>query len=124
MTKRVLVVDDEAAIRDLLALILEGEGYEVACATDGLDALRVARDTPHDAILLDLKMPGIDGAEFARRYRRSGGHAPIVVITAARAAEDQVADIDLCGYLGKPFELQALLDAVHACVAPMAPAAR
>lgn len=122
--KTILVVDDEQPIRELLTLILEGEGYKVACAADGNEALRVANSTAHDAILLDLKMPGMDGTEFAKRYRLTGGHAPIVVITAARAAESEAAEVDLCAYLAKPFELQVLLDSVKACTQPLVAAAR
>jgi DNA-binding response OmpR family regulator len=121
--KTILVVDDEQPIRELLTLILEGEGYEVACAADGYEALRLANRRRHDAIILDLKMPGMDGTEFAKRYRATGGHAPIVVITAARGEEEKAAEVDLCGYLAKPFELQALLDSVRAC-APLPSAAR
>lgn len=125
MKRTILVVDDEQPIRELLTLILEGEGYGVACAADGHDALRVANTTAHDVILLDLKMPGMDGTQFARHYRKAGGSAPIIVITAARGAEDEAAEIDLCSYLAKPFELQALLDSVSACTEPpVASAAR
>lgn len=125
MKKRtILVVDDEQPIRELLTLILEGEGYAVACAADGDEALRLANSTAHDMVLLDLKMPGMDGTEFARRYRSAGGHAPIVVITAARGIEDEVAEVDLCAYLAKPFELQSLLESVRSCTQPLAGAAR
>ena len=90
---------------------------------DGNEALALAKRTAHDAILLDLKMPGMDGTEFARRYRAAGGHAPIVVITAARGMEEEVAQVDLCAYLSKPFELQTLLETVNAC-APLSTAVR
>jgi DNA-binding response OmpR family regulator len=96
-------------------VILEGEGYEVVCAGDGEEGLRVANRTRHDAILLDLKMPVMDGTEFARRYRASGGGKPIVVITAAREPEEKAAEMDPCAYLAKPFELQSLIESIRAC---------
>jgi len=124
MKRRILVVDDEQTIRELLTIILEGEGYEVACAAEGAEALRLTRTTAHDVILLDLKMPDMDGPEFARRYRAAGGRAPILVITAMRAAETEAASIERSIYLAKPFELQALLDSVKACLEPTAAPAR
>ncbi len=63
----VLVVDDEPAIRDLLTLILEGDGYEVRHASDGAEALLAAERQPPDVILLDMSLPGVDGAEVARQ---------------------------------------------------------
>jgi len=120
----ILVVDDEEPIRELLTLILEAEGYGVACAADGNEALLVAERTAHDVILLDLKMPGMDGTDFAKRYRGGGGRAPIIVITAARGLEEEAAEVDLCAYLAKPFELQALLDSVRTCTQPPGVAAR
>lgn len=115
MSKTILVVDDEHDIRELLRTTLEDEGYRVLCATDGEDGLRVAGGARHDAIVLDLKMPVMDGAEFARRYRGSGGSAPIVVITAQHGAEEQAADLDICAYLSKPFELEVLIDGIRSC---------
>ncbi len=119
----VLVVDDEDAIRDLLTLILEGEGYEVRLASNGEEALVAAERQPPDVILLDIKMPGMSGVEFAQRYNLAPGpRAPIVVVTAAREVEDTVADVDVCAFLAKPFELQSLLEAVRACVPGSKPA--
>lgn len=113
--KTILVVDDEQPIRELLTVILTGEGYEVVCAADGEEGLRLANRTKHDAILLDLKMPVMDGTEFARRYRTSGGSKPIVVITATREPEEKAAEMDPCAYLAKPFELQSLLESLREC---------
>jgi CheY-like chemotaxis protein len=114
---RVLVIDDEPSIRELLTLILDTEGYEVTQASEGAEALRLAEAIPPDVILLDLKMPGMDGSEFARRYHgMRGKKAPIVVITAVQRIED-ATDVDACAYLAKPFELQVLLDAISSCTA-------
>lgn len=113
--KTILVVDDEQPIRELLTVILTGEGYEVVCAADGEEGLRLANRMKHDAILLDLKMPVMDGTEFARRYRTTGGSKPIVVITATREPEEKAAEMDPCAYLAKPFELQSLLESLREC---------
>lgn len=119
---KVLVVDDEAPIREVLALTLRAEGYDVVEAAEGAEALHVADLERPDVILLDLKMPGMDGPEFARRYKgRPGGTASIIVITAAQHGEQQAADVDLCAYLAKPFDLDTLVSMVREC-AP-APAA-
>ena len=112
---KVLVVDDEPAIRELLQLILETEGHAVTLAGDGAEALRCAEAEPPDVIVLDLKMPVMDGHEFARRYRATGGKkAPIVVISAVQRLTEAV-DLGACALLAKPFELQVLLDAIGRC---------
>lgn len=112
---RILVVENEATIRELLQLILSAEGYDVMQASDGSEALGMTALQRPDLILLDIRMPDVDGYEFARRYRGGvGPHAPIVVLTAAPT--DKVADqLEACAYLGKPFELDQLLEAVATC---------
>lgn len=118
MAQRVLVVEDEATIREMLQLILESEGYQVDLAAEGGEALALAARTPPDLVLLDVKMPGIDGYEFARRYREAEGpKAPIVVVTAAQAAEQAAAEIRACAWLGKPFGVDQLLAIVSGCMA-------
>jgi CheY-like chemotaxis protein len=110
---RVLVVDDDASIRDMLDMALAGEGYEVVVAIDGAAALDAARRSPPDVVLLDVKMPNVDGAEFVRRYRAEpGAHAPIVLITATTAAAERAAELGTEGYLGKPFDLETLLEMI------------
>jgi len=107
---RILVVEDDESIRDLVYLILSGAGYEVVTASDGEAALQVAGMAPPDLVLLDMRMPVMDGWEFARQYRaKPEPHAPIVVLTAARDAADRAAEIDADGYLGKPFDVEELL---------------
>ena len=116
--KRVLIVDDEMPIRELMSLVLDQEGYDVVTAENGQDALTACARKRPDVILLDLKMPIMDGVEFARRYRTTlGPHAPIVVITAAEQAESRAADVEPCGFLAKPFDLESLLDTVGSCTA-------
>ena len=114
MATRVLVVEDDASIRTLLRYALEEEGYRVACARDGREALeRVERDRP-DAIVLDLQLPVMDGAGFARALaRRTGGDAiPVLVVSGDYAAHRIAAELGAAGCLAKPFELDALLEAV------------
>src|ERR671936_1540746 len=109
--ERVLVVDDEPEIRDVVAMLLGSEGYRVTTAANGAVALeRVGRE-PFDLVLLDMRMPVMDGWSFARAYRsQPGPHAPIVVLTAAQDAAERAAQIDADGYLGKPFDLDDLLE--------------
>jgi CheY-like chemotaxis protein len=112
-SKRVLVVDDDAAIRDTVADALLDEGYQVLTAANGRAALEVVARTVPRLILLDMRMPIMDGWEFARAYRElPGPHAPIVVITAARDAGDRAAQIEADDYLAKPFDLDDLLAVV------------
>lgn len=111
--RQILVVDDDPSIREFLELALVDEGYRVSCAANGEVALDLARQTPPDLILLDMRMPVMDGWEFARRYRESPPPwAPILVITAAVDAARRAAEIDADGYLAKPFDLAELLRTV------------
>jgi CheY-like chemotaxis protein len=109
----ILVVDDDPFIRDVLAELLEEEGYAVATADDGAEALRLVATSRPSLILLDMDMPVVDGREFARRYRQQPGpHAPIAVITAAYDARIAAADIGAQGHLAKPFQVTALLQLI------------
>ena len=113
---QVLVVDDDPAIRDIVTMALEDEGYAAVAARDGQDALeqleRMAEEPP-DVIVLDMNMPRVSGWEFARLYRESDlPHAPIVVLTAAHDVQARCAEVDADGCIGKPFELDDLLAAV------------
>lgn len=114
--KRILVVDDEPEISSVVQEILEDEGYDVLTASDGGAALALLdrESRPPDLILLDMRMPGINGWEFAAAYRqRPGPHAPLVTMTAAHDAQRWAHDIDAAGVLGKPFELLDLLEVVE-----------
>ena len=114
---RVLVVDD-AGIRDLLDLALAEAGYAVALAADGAAALAMVDAVAPDVILLDMRMPVLDGWAFTEAYRRRPGRrVPIVVMTAVRDAPEHAAQIAATGYLAKPFDLAELL----ACVARYRP---
>ena len=106
----ILVVDDDAAIRRVVAAVLADEGYTVAEAPDGGAALARARAAPPRLILLDMRMPGMDGWEFARRYRRRPGpHARIICVTAAVDAAARGAQIGAVAALAKPFDLDELV---------------
>jgi CheY-like chemotaxis protein len=110
----ILVVDDDAGIRDFVDLALSDEGYDVVTATDGAAALEVVARQHPSIILLDMRMPIMDGWEFAREYRqRPGPHAPIVVVTAAREASERADQIAADGVLPKPFRLAELLEVVE-----------
>jgi len=115
---RILVVDDEDAIREVTALALQAEGHEVCTAREGKAALELLESWTPELILLDLLMPTVNGAQFAQTYReRPGPHAPIVLFTAAQNAE-LAAAVAPDGTIEKPFELLQLL----ACVQQFLPA--
>ena len=110
---RVLIVDDDAGIRDLVDLVLSDQGYEVISASDGLVALGLVEQTTPDVILLDMRMPVLDGCAFAATYRaQPGPHAPIIVCTAARDAATSAAQIQATAYLAKPFTVGDLVTCV------------
>jgi two-component system chemotaxis response regulator CheY len=111
---RTLVVDDDHDIAELVRLALTDEGYEVVIASNGSAALAAIEAAPFDLILLDMRMPVMDGWEFARTYRsRPEPRTPVVVITAARDAAERAAEIDADGYLSKPFSLEELFAVVE-----------
>ncbi len=112
---RVLVVDDDPAIRQVIVFALSDEGFEVNEARDGRAALEAVDRQHPDIILLDMRMPGMDGWEFVKRYRERGQpQAPIIVLTAAQDVAQRGADVNAAGYLSKPFDLDTLLEKVAA----------
>jgi two-component system, OmpR family, response regulator MprA len=113
---RILVVDDEPAVREALRRSLAFEGYQVVLACDGLDALdQVASDAP-DVVVLDVLMPRMDGLTTARRLRAAGSTVPVLMLTARDTVGDRVSGLDAGAddYLVKPFELDELLARVRA----------
>jgi len=109
----VLVVDDDTSILDTVSSILSGEGYDVVSASSGQEALdAVARKVPL-LILLDMRMPVMDGWAVARALRGKGITVPIVVMTAAESAQRWADEVGAEGYLAKPFGLDELLTAVE-----------
>jgi two-component system response regulator MprA len=112
---RVLVVEDDADIADVLRRSLRNEGYEVKTSADGVEALDVAAGFVPDLVVLDLGLPRLDGVEVCRRLREDGD-VPILMLTARAETEDRVAGLDSGAddYLVKPFERQELLARIRA----------
>ncbi len=112
-TRNILVVDDEDTIRELVAGALEDAGYQVRTACDGAQALSLVCQEPPDLIVLDMRMPVMDGWEFAQVYHdRPDPHAAIIVLTAGREPASIAAEIGADAYMAKPFELGRLLSLV------------
>jgi len=113
---RILVVDDDRAVRESLRRSLAFNGYTVELAEDGVEALeRIARDRP-DAVVLDVMMPRLDGLEVCRRLRSTGDDLPVLVLTARDSVSERVAGLDAGAddYLPKPFALEELLARMRA----------
>jgi two-component system, OmpR family, response regulator MprA len=115
-SSRILVVDDEPAVREAIRRSLAFEGYETKLATDGLDAIEQITAWYPDAIILDVLMPRMDGLTTARRLRASGITTPILMLTARDTVGDRVTGLDSGAddYLVKPFELDELLARLRA----------
>ncbi len=118
MNGHILVVEDDLDLLGLVEMVLQDAGYRVRTASDGLRALeRVAEEMPR-LILLDMRMPVMNGWEFAREFRSRYGRAcPIVVVTAAENAQLRAAEIEAEGWLAKPFDLDDVLGMVTRFVA-------
>jgi two-component system response regulator MprA len=121
---KILVVDDERAVRDSLRRALELQGYEVDLAADGAEALaRLESNGQVDAVLLDILMPVMDGIEVCRQIRRSGNAVPVLMLTARDAVGDRVEGLDAGAddYVVKPFALEELLARVRALLRRASP---
>jgi two-component system response regulator MprA len=107
---RILVVDDDRAVREALRRALTLAGYEVQCAEDGGGALEQIAAEPPDAVVLDLGMPGLDGLEVCRQVRRLGNRVPILMLTARDAVSDRIDGLDegADDYMVKPFDVGEL----------------
>ena len=121
MTKgRILVVDDDDALCETLAELLEMEGYTVQTAGDGVRALYLTTQTPPNLVLLDMRMPVLDGWGFMQEMRKWGLDVPVLLMTAS---EDMAYAADVFspdGFVGKPFQLDELLPAIERLCAPTA----
>jgi two-component system response regulator MprA len=120
---RVLVVDDEPAVRQALDRALRFEGYKTEMVEDGPAALAAHAERPADAIVLDVAMPRMDGLEVCRRLRNAGDATPVLMLTARAAINDRVAGLDAGAddYLVKPFALEELLARIRALLRRSAP---
>ena len=121
---RILVVDDEPAVRESLRRALQLEGYDVALAGDGQEALESVQANGVDAIVLDVSMPRLDGLETCRRLRSDGNALPVLMLTARDEVADRVAGLDAGAddYVVKPFALEELLARLRALLRRTAPA--
>ena len=113
---RVLVVDDDRAVRDSLRRALRLHGFEVSLAADGMEAIRTATTTPPDVLVLDVMMPGVDGLGVVRRLRQDHADLPILLLTARDGVADRVDGLRTGAddYLVKPFALEELVARLHA----------
>ncbi|WP_257460927.1 sigma-54-dependent transcriptional regulator [Archangium lipolyticum] len=120
----VLVVDDEEQVRTFLAELLGSSGYQVRCASNGTQALEMLAGGSFDVVLLDVMMPEMSGLEVLRRYRSSGGNAPVIVLSALSGAEDAMRAMKLgaSDYLSKPFGNDELEDAMARALGSRMPA--
>lgn len=121
--QKILVVDDESSITDIVGFNLMKEGYKVDVADNGPDAVKMARANDYDLVILDVMLPGMDGYEVCRNIR-SASNVPVLFLSARDTELDKVVGLELGGddYLAKPFGIRELLARVHALLrrAPMA----
>ncbi len=116
---RILAVDDDESILEFIQVALAYEGHQVARASNGVEALKSVEASMPELILLDLRMPVLDGWEFAGRFRAQYGRSvPILVLTADRDAVASASKIDVDGCLAKPFDLMELLHVVERFLPP------
>lgn len=108
---RVLVVDDEPSLTDLLSMALKYEGWEIRTAGDGQTALAAAREFRPDAVVLDIMLPDIDGLKVLQRLRADGSDVPVLFLTAKDALDDRIAGLTAGGddYVTKPFSLEEVV---------------
>ncbi|MGO9490504.1 MAG: response regulator transcription factor [Solirubrobacteraceae bacterium] len=113
---RLLVVDDDPAVREALALVLDLNGFEVATAVDGREAIRTIAAASPDAVILDVLMPGLDGLEVCRRIRAIGDRTPVLMLTARAEVSQRVAGLEAGAddYLAKPFAREELIARLRA----------
>jgi len=122
---RILVVDDEQTVRDLVAKTLTTADYDVDTASDGPSAVERLRSTEYDLLITDLKMPGMDGLSVIREARQRSSEMPIIVITgySTEASAIEAINLGVCGYLTKPFRLPRVLAVAARALGEAPPAA-
>jgi two-component system response regulator MprA len=111
-----LVVDDDTAVREALAVVLGLDGFDVSTAADGREGIKAVRDERPDAVVLDVLMPGLDGLEVCRRMRATGDHTPVLMLTARAEISERVAGLEAGAddYLVKPFAREELIARLRA----------
>lgn len=121
MIARILVIEDNPTNLDLITYLLRAFGYEVFCETDGLSGLENARTTKYDLILADVLMPGLDGYEFARRFKSDSAAAstPLIAVTALAMSGDRekIIAAGFDGYIAKPIDPQKFQEQVESFLA-------
>jgi len=114
---RLLVIDDDPTIREMLEMVLDSEGYEVVTAPHGMAAFAVLDQVRPHVIILDMKMPIMDGWGFLERYRRRpGAKAPVVVLTAAQDDSRRASEVGADAYVAKPFAIDDLIRVLDRCM--------
>jgi two-component system, OmpR family, response regulator len=108
---RILAVDDESSLTELLSMAMRYEGWQVATAASGGQAVKVARETRPDAIVLDMMLPDFDGLEVMRRIRAEDPDVPVIFLTAKDSVEDRIGGLTAGGddYVIKPFSLEEVI---------------
>lgn len=111
VSARILVVEDQEDVAQLIDVVLEGEGYTVAIARNGPDGLMLSREWDPDLILMDIMLPGVDGGTLISRLRRAPetAHLPIIAMSASRTLRDRSNELEADALLPKPFNIDALL---------------
>ncbi|HEV2074543.1 MAG TPA: response regulator [Thermomicrobiales bacterium] len=111
MSSRILVVEDQDDVAQLIDVVLKGEGYTVAIARDGAQGLMMSRDWQPDLILMDIMLPGVDGGTLIARLRQEPETAdlPIIAMSASRTLRDRTPELQADALLSKPFDVDALL---------------
>lgn len=111
MSSRILVVEDQDDVAQLIDVVLKGEGYTVAIARDGAQGLMMSRDWQPDLILMDIMLPGVDGGTLIARLRQEPETAdlPIIAMSASRTLRDRTTELEADALLSKPFDVDALL---------------
>ena len=121
---RLVVVDDEPNIRELLSTSLRFAGFEVFAAADGMSALTLIRDTEPDLVVLDVMLPDMDGFTVTRRLREKGQHMPVLFLTARDDTQDKITGLTVGGddYVTKPFSLEEVVARIRAVLRRTQPA--
>ncbi len=114
--RRILIVDDELAIRNLVRIVLERVGYEVTTARDGIEAITLIAASDYDVILLDVMMPNLDGLDVVDELSRSNSPALAHTYLLAAGDADRLLDLPVRGVIGKPFDVHDLLAETKDCI--------